>query len=85
MITNDKYVVHTTFSINMITIDTGNHVLMAAKVELGGGYLGTPKFWVFYRNENLKKNGNFAKKSFLVFTWVPPSKICFRPLCYSLL
>ena len=52
----------------MITIDTGNHVLMAAKVELGGGYLGTPKFWVFYRNENLKKNGNFAKKSFLVFT-----------------
>ena len=57
MITNDKYVVHTTFSINMITIDTGNHVLMAAKVELGGGYLGTPKFWVFYRNENLKKNG----------------------------
>ena len=47
MITNDKYVVHTTFSINMITIDTGNHVLMAAKVELGGGYLGTQHlgFW----------------------------------------
>ena len=67
MITNDKYVVHTTFSINMITIDTGNHVLMAAKVELGGGYLGTPKFWVFYRNENLKKNGNFEKKVFSIY------------------
>ena len=67
MITNDNYVVHTTFSINMITIDTGNHVLMAAKVELGGGYLGTPKFWVFYRNENLKKNGNFAKKVFSIY------------------